>query len=117
MSSSAGVDLSSVTANRVRALDIVRVGNNQIPSIGNPGLNANPDRDIYGRSTGLNLTSGNRVSDRTHQVLESIALDNHPTPDVSTRRPDSVRNDIYDQVTQQTNYQYSIMSGQYSNRS
>ena len=108
-----GVDLSVATANRVRSLDVRRAGTNQIPSIANPGLSANPDLDTYGRPTGLNLTSGNRVSDRTIAVLESIAQDNHPdTSVVSSRMTSNVRNALYDQTRQQAEYQYVTLSGQ-----
>lgn len=113
MTSVGGADLSPALANRVRALDAARSGSSNIPALGNPGLNANPDYDIFGRETGLALTSGNRAGERTYRAIESSYLDNRPQSDSDTvvfRSSVQSRDGLYAQTIYQSESQYNILN-------
>lgn len=109
MTSIQGVDLSQAISNRVRAQDATRAGTNSMPSVSNPGLSSNPDRDIYGRDTGMDVTMGNRASERTFAILEGKELDSRPIIDSAFQPMSSMRGDAYAYVQYQTQSQIDAL--------
>lgn len=113
MTSVGGIDLSVALANRVRAQDAARAGSANMPSINNPGLSGNPDLDIFGRETGLQLTSGNAAGERTQRAIEASYLDNRPQGGETnyTLRPfNQSRDGLYAQTIYQSESQYNVLN-------
>ncbi len=113
MTSVGGADLSVALANRVRALDAARAGSSNIPSLQSPGLSGNPDVDIYGRETGLNLTSGSRAGERTMMAIEDSYLKNRPqdsNENTSYRPFNQSRDGLYSHTVYQQESQYNILN-------
>ena len=65
-----GTDINPVITNKVNALDSIRANDSAISRTDGPGLGVNPDVDIFGRRSGLNITSG--TVERTYGILERV---------------------------------------------
>lgn len=77
--SAGGADLTLAgVANRVRAGDATRTGSRSIPSLEETSTGVDPNSDVFGRQTGLNIAM-TTMTGRAFDALEQIDLANRPS--------------------------------------